>query len=1013
MDRIAKTYKTPKIFSLVLGMILACGLLVFTPALARDKEAMDVCSTAGLSNKNFDDSQCETDAKCEASPDCIDATPVASVNRLSSPFGYRYHPIDGKWKNHNGVDFATAHGTPIYAPADGKITKKYDYNEAKGTGFGNYIELEVAGQPGVKIRLAHMSCFADGLKNGDNVKKGQIIGFVGSTGGSTGNHLHFEIRQNGKAIDPLEEDNGVNMCTVNEKIAEMNAQYPHEGEGTGGGSAGGAAGGSGGGYSDPTIIGGNREYIESPARNPHLDKDCFPAVFKESMKECMFCSLFQTVFTTASRIAKASFDALAQPVKIIVSVGFALWMAFKLLAFLSSVESKDAPTFLKMLINQSFLVIVAVILLNGDVATFMSVALEPIFNTGFKLAQMTMKSDFVCADTFGIEGGLKDGGLPSSMGISIVCTIQVIQEKLVDIMSIGSSSICVALHIKNFLVFPHLGYFFSGVAIWAAGLLLLVIFPFLMLDAVVQMAVAVALLPAAIGAFTFKKTRGYVIKVWESFLSTMFHFVFLTIVMMILITTIENTMKGSSAITPEAVEQSGWDIILAELSWTGVAFLQLIFVFLLGWAVLGEIAKFASRFASSVSSTNIGSQIGTLGASGATNAAKKVGAPIINSIGSHVKSGASAVYGEAKEGINQRIQARKADKLKSGSYAKSEGYSESTDEEGNTTYSYRQRSGLLRRFKDKTAVVDKDGRIIAEQESRKGTLSGKEKKVETLGNVKMTSKTNADGEEVLRDYDITDPEVAKVLSGPRLNPKAAASLRNNPALSKQQADEVLLMQVMKSRMPAEMEKFKIEGEVINQGEITYNDDGSMQIVKTTEDGTQHVLKMNVDPEGGQVTTVYETIGKADKNGQREVKTCFSNGVVNMVSSHKINAEGKTIGGSASKPRFAVNSAYTHNRSSLPIDYFGKLAGYMPDEATTFAGMSETDIASLKKQFKEHRSNEQLDEFSHPKTNKSFLGKWSKYFQNKGKAMLQMDEEYIGLSEEEVLEAKRRKGASDE
>lgn len=120
-------------------------------------------------------------------------TPVKA--RISSKFGMRKHPILGYSKMHTGIDFAAPRGTPIYAAGDGKI----NYAGRKG-GYGNYIKIKH--NNGYETAYAHMSKFAKGMRNGRRVKQGQVIGYVGSTGRSTGPHLHYEILKKGKHINP-------------------------------------------------------------------------------------------------------------------------------------------------------------------------------------------------------------------------------------------------------------------------------------------------------------------------------------------------------------------------------------------------------------------------------------------------------------------------------------------------------------------------------------------------------------------------------------------------------------------------------------------------------------------------------------------------------------------------------------------------------------------------------------------------------------------------------------------
>lgn len=116
--------------------------------------------------------------------------------RMSSVYGMRKHPTTGKYRMHNGVDYAAPTGTPIYAAADGKIT----YRARKGS-YGNLIEIKHAS--GYTTRYAHMSKFKSGYRVGSTVRKGSVIGYVGTTGRSTGPHLHYELLKNGKHINPL------------------------------------------------------------------------------------------------------------------------------------------------------------------------------------------------------------------------------------------------------------------------------------------------------------------------------------------------------------------------------------------------------------------------------------------------------------------------------------------------------------------------------------------------------------------------------------------------------------------------------------------------------------------------------------------------------------------------------------------------------------------------------------------------------------------------------------------
>jgi Peptidase family M23 len=125
-------------------------------------------------------------------------TPVDGA-RISSQFGFRNHPIRQQRLLHGGVDFAAPTGTPVYASGNATVQFRGFHNRA-----GNFIRLDHG--EGMITRYLHLDEFADGLAVGQTIKQGDTIGYVGSTGGSTGPHLHYEIIIDGEKLDPLTFD---------------------------------------------------------------------------------------------------------------------------------------------------------------------------------------------------------------------------------------------------------------------------------------------------------------------------------------------------------------------------------------------------------------------------------------------------------------------------------------------------------------------------------------------------------------------------------------------------------------------------------------------------------------------------------------------------------------------------------------------------------------------------------------------------------------------------------------
>lgn len=117
------------------------------------------------------------------------------LNRIASGFGYRIDPVYKTIKMHEGLDFSAPQGTPIYATADGSITTA----GSTGNGFGNHVIINHG--YGYETLYGHMMRVK--VKNGQTVKRGEVIGWVGSTGKSTGPHCHYEVQKNGIKLDPI------------------------------------------------------------------------------------------------------------------------------------------------------------------------------------------------------------------------------------------------------------------------------------------------------------------------------------------------------------------------------------------------------------------------------------------------------------------------------------------------------------------------------------------------------------------------------------------------------------------------------------------------------------------------------------------------------------------------------------------------------------------------------------------------------------------------------------------
>lgn len=148
----------------------------------------------------------------------LDIKPLAMRNaRISSLYGYRRHPIYKTQKFHSGVDYAAPKGTAIYASGNGVVEIARYVN-----GYGNFVKLRHNSE--YETAYGHMQRFASGIRPGVRVRKGQIIGYVGSTGRSTGPHLHFEIIRKGQRINPLKAQVATGNDLTGRQLADFKSR---------------------------------------------------------------------------------------------------------------------------------------------------------------------------------------------------------------------------------------------------------------------------------------------------------------------------------------------------------------------------------------------------------------------------------------------------------------------------------------------------------------------------------------------------------------------------------------------------------------------------------------------------------------------------------------------------------------------------------------------------------------------------------------------------------------------
>lgn len=362
------------------------------------------------------------------------------------------------------------------------------------------------------------------------------------------------------------------------------------------------------------------------------DDNCPLEKFISDNDRCWFCPIFKVLFNTSSIIALKAYTALADGISLVVVAAFAIWVSIYILKHVAAIEVKDPRKMLQELMLQAFKVFVVVLILRASYFQVIQLTLEPVFNTGMTFVQAVSGKSNTCPSSASYMQGIRGydshktitknspGGLPASMGANIICSIKSMQDAVAKLYAYGRQAWCIAWGPRSFLfgILPSFPFLITSILIIAGGLALMFAFPWCLVDCVIQMSIASGLAPAAIGAWAFKATARYLKMIWDFFMNAMFNFVFLSIILYIIMTVVDQFMRAMENNAPQ-----GFDIFIDPingLAYWGATGLKLVVVCLIGWVFLDEGKNFADKFAKGASTGDIGRSVGATFAQAGTKA---------------------------------------------------------------------------------------------------------------------------------------------------------------------------------------------------------------------------------------------------------------------------------------------------------------------------------------------------------------------------------------------------------
>ena len=963
---------------------------------------------------------------------CYNSVPTSWTGSYTL-MGYRPNGAGGnpKPRNHYGSDLGTGGKTNVlaFAPSDG-IIKGWGWAGGGGRTlvFEHTKKCVSSNSKDSKVYSTLFRHLYKIFRTSGGVKKGEKVGVVGGSNSSGGSHCDAVAQGGGKkggcspyAIHLHMEvvDGPVNPSST--WIGNKNALQP---------SCGGLAAlcgecNSGTNTCDkkqksatngPGATGDEANYAND-GESSEAESNCNLEQYlnKES---CTSCGIFKIIFNSASAIAATAMKKLAGPSKNLVLIGFSIWLAIYILKQIASAQAAKPGDMLKGIILQGTRVAVVVFILQGAFYEVLNLTLNPVMQTGLSFSQLVnttsskkvdhcpKSADFM-QGIMGYDDGLSNtsvGGLPHSLGSSIICSIKTLEDNVGTLAALGNYSSCIAFHDKALWdgILPHLGYLTTGWFLWLVGIILLLAMPWCLIDCILQLCIAAAMMPCAIAAYAFKPTAKYISTVWNFFMNAMFNLVFMSIVIFIInfmfLDWIGIKDGDLSNFDPARFVTAGG----GGLAWWGLDAFKVLAACFLFWCFFGEAAKMANNFANG-SGLNIGKPVGSIpaqmakaGAKGAGHllgkAAKATGEAANSLAGNWARSKVNQAKGMAMSAMGGRkirdengkvigyqsrfkipgfTQTRTVMKDANGVWTQTKETHQKTaadkafkpmkDANGNTTWAVKTGGvGPFAKYEQMTKTTDpetgnsvytsKDGksRLVVDKEGN--ILQYQRKKDKTMQTEHRPGSVRTTNDSLMKKRVMTDANGNVIGTDIEFQNVSAQYLVNKDGSTNMHAFNQIMNGVSAENKADAMAAMvgmhmaargqSLDNRFKNR-EVAMDKNGGVTITQTNRDGSQQIITASMV--NGQMVISNKT---TDAKGNITIQK--SNGVQNKTSTYTRQKDGSYI--ESTKYSF-TDEAHSRSRITSPLDKNGAW-GYGIDPQKAMAGFSKEEFDEHLKQLKQ-------------------------------------------------------------
>ncbi len=316
---------------------------------------------------------------------------------------------------------------------------------------------------------------------------------------------------------------------------------------------------------------------------------------------CLFCPMFKIIFNAGSLMAQKSYSIFGKDLASLLLVFLAVSLALIILRYLATMGAKDYGGLMNDIMRKIFLGISIYIILSNNYYYILNLLLVPVFDAAMNFVDLAGGAEgasTACSEASGIIGfsaNASGGGMPVEVGKMIVCAVNNIENKINLLFEFGEWAFCRGTGPDRLLlIFPHPIYLIDALILYLSGIFFIVAYPWVMADAVLQLGVAMALLPFAICGYAFQGTKNYIGKVWKWILNSLFIFIFMAIVLNCILGYIQSILSAAlNSADPEKIFVSPND----GIAFWGPNMIMIVFILCIGWNYMPIVKDLSKPFA--------------------------------------------------------------------------------------------------------------------------------------------------------------------------------------------------------------------------------------------------------------------------------------------------------------------------------------------------------------------------------------------------------------------------------